>query len=96
MTINLKDHIYPTYQLHGFMANKKTAPVDGLRLGALIAIEWRRKRLGALCNPKPRPAGLGGQVNDQAAGLDVGQLLPAQHPGGDGVDDQVVAAQPAL
>ena len=32
----LKNHIYPTYQLHAFMGNGKTAPRDGLRLAALI------------------------------------------------------------
>lgn len=42
----LKNHIYPTYQLHAFMGNKKTDPKDGLRLGALIAIEWLSRRLG--------------------------------------------------
>ena len=31
----LKNHLYPTYQLHAFMANEKTTPQDGLRLAAL-------------------------------------------------------------
>ena len=42
----VKHHIYPTYQLHAVMANKKTAPRDGLRLAALITLEWLRERLG--------------------------------------------------
>lgn len=42
----LKNHIYPTYQLHAFMANRRTTPRDGLRLGALITMEWLRQRLG--------------------------------------------------
>lgn len=42
----LKNELYPTYQLHAYMANKKTDPRDGLRLGALIAMQWLRSRLG--------------------------------------------------
>lgn len=42
----LKNHIYPTYQLYAVMENRKTAPQDGLRLGALVVIEWLRQRLG--------------------------------------------------
>lgn len=42
----MKNHLYPTYQLHAFMANKKTAPRDGLRLAGLITMEWLRQRLG--------------------------------------------------
>lgn len=42
----LKNQLYPTYQLHAFMANKKTAPQDGLRLAALITMDWLRNRLG--------------------------------------------------
>lgn len=42
----LKNHIYPTYQLHAFMANKKTSPQDGLRLAALTTLEWLGRRLG--------------------------------------------------
>ena len=42
----LKNHIYPTYQLHAFMANKKTLPQDGLRLAALTTLEWLCYRLG--------------------------------------------------
>ena len=42
----LKNHLYPTYQLHAFMANNKTFPKDGLRLAALTAMEWLAHRLG--------------------------------------------------
>lgn len=42
----MKNHLYPTYQLHAYMANKKTAPRDGLRLAGLITMEWLRQRLG--------------------------------------------------
>lgn len=42
----MKNHIYPTYQLHAFMASRKTAPRDGLRLAALVATDWLRRRLG--------------------------------------------------
>lgn len=42
----LKNHIYPTYQLHAYMANRKTSPADGLRLAALTTMEWLCLRLG--------------------------------------------------
>ena len=42
----LKNHIYPTYQLHAFMASARTAPADGLRLAALTTLEWLCRRLG--------------------------------------------------
>lgn len=42
----LKNEIYPTYQLYAHMANKKTDPRDGLRLGALVAMQWLRSRMG--------------------------------------------------
>lgn len=42
----LRNQLYPTYQLHAFMANKKTVPQDGLRLAALITMDWLRLRLG--------------------------------------------------
>lgn len=42
----LKNHLYPTYQLHAFMANDKTTPQDGLRLAALTTMQWLTKRLG--------------------------------------------------
>ncbi len=42
----MKNQLYPTYQLHAYMANKKTAPRDGLRLAGLITMEWLRQRLG--------------------------------------------------
>lgn len=42
----LKNQLYPTYQLHAFMANKKTTPQDGLRLAALITMDWLWNRLG--------------------------------------------------
>ena len=35
----LKNHLYPTYQLHAFMANEKTTPQDGLRLAALTTMQ---------------------------------------------------------
>lgn len=42
----LKNHLYPTYQLHAFMANDKTTPLDGLRLAALTTMHWLITRLG--------------------------------------------------
>ena len=42
----LTNHLYPTYQLHAFMASKKTSPQDGLRIAALTTLEWLRLRLG--------------------------------------------------
>lgn len=47
----LKNRIYPAYQLHAYMANKKTAPRDGLRLAALITMEWLRYRVGDIAPP---------------------------------------------
>ena len=42
----LKNHLYPTYQLHAVMANDKTDPRDGLRLAALTTMHWLKSRLG--------------------------------------------------
>ncbi len=42
----LKNRLYPTYQLHAFLANEKTSPQDGLRLAALTTMQWLRNRLG--------------------------------------------------
>ena len=42
----LKNHLYPTYQLHAHMANEKTTPQDGLRLAALTTMHWLKTRLG--------------------------------------------------
>lgn len=42
----LRNQLYSTYQLHAYMANKKTVPQDGLRLAALITMDWLRLRLG--------------------------------------------------
>ena len=42
----LKNHLYPTYQLHAFMANDQTTPQYGLRLAALTTMEWLTHRLG--------------------------------------------------
>ena len=42
----LKNHIYPTYQLHAFMACGSTDPKDGLRLAALTTMQWLTRRLG--------------------------------------------------
>ena len=42
----LRNHIYPTYQLHAYMANDKTDPKDGLRLAALTTMHWLKTRLG--------------------------------------------------
>lgn len=42
----LQNTTYPTYQLYAQMANKKTKPQDGLRLGALITLHWVKARLG--------------------------------------------------
>lgn len=55
----IKNQLYPTYQLHAYMANSKTTPQEGLRLAALITMEWLRQRLGdhvpeeLLCVPTP-------------------------------------------
>lgn len=54
----LENRIYPTYQLFATMANRKTRVQDGLRLGALTAMEWLRQRLGdnipeELLQPEP-------------------------------------------
>lgn len=55
----IKNQLYPTYQLHAYMANSKTTPQEGLRLAALITMEWLRQRLGdhvpeeLLCLPTP-------------------------------------------
>lgn len=45
----LKNHLYPTYQLHAFMANEKTTPQDGLRLAALTTMQWLKIRRGTMC-----------------------------------------------
>ncbi|HJB05043.1 MAG TPA: hypothetical protein H9715_04735 [Candidatus Merdibacter merdigallinarum] len=42
----LRTHLYPTYQLFAYMANKKTDPHTGLRIAALTVLEWLRSRLG--------------------------------------------------
>lgn len=42
----LKNYIYPTYQLHATMSNKKISPEAGLVLGALTVCSWLRERLG--------------------------------------------------
>lgn len=42
----LRTHLYPTYQLFAYMANKKTDPHAGLRIAALTVLEWLRSRLG--------------------------------------------------
>lgn len=42
----LKNHIYPTYQLHAYMRNAKISPTEGLIIGALTVCEWLRSRLG--------------------------------------------------
>ena len=42
----LRNHLYPTYQLHAYMASKKTSPQNGLRLAALFTMNWIRLRLG--------------------------------------------------
>ena len=39
--------MYPTYQLHAYLSNKKITPQDGLRLGALLTLDWLCRRLGA-------------------------------------------------
>ena len=48
----LKNHLYPTYQLHAFMSNDKTSPQDGLRLAALTTMEWLTHRLGEETPPE--------------------------------------------
>lgn len=55
----LQNRQYPTYQLYAEMANKKTAPRDGLRLAALTTMEWLRQRLQNNIPPEldqPEPA----------------------------------------
>lgn len=42
----LKNHLYPTYQLHAWMANEKTPVQAGLRLAALTTMHWLKSRLG--------------------------------------------------
>ncbi len=42
----LKNRLYPTYQLHAFMACDRTDPKDGLRLAALTTMQWLKDRLG--------------------------------------------------
>ena len=42
----LRNQIYPTYQLYAAMDSKKTAPEEGLRLGALTVLDWLCQRLG--------------------------------------------------
>ncbi len=42
----LQNNLYPTYQLYAQMANKKTTPKDGLRLAALVTLQWLCQRLG--------------------------------------------------
>ena len=42
----MKNRLYPTYQLHAYMANKKTAAQDGLRLAALVTMNWLARRIG--------------------------------------------------
>lgn len=42
----MKNHLYPTYQFHAYMASKKTTPLGGLRLAGLITMEWLRQRMG--------------------------------------------------
>ncbi len=41
-----KNRLYPTYQLHAFMANDKTPLQAGLRLAALTTLHWLKSRLG--------------------------------------------------
>lgn len=42
----LKNHIYPTYQLHAYIRNNKLSPKEGLIIGVLTVCEWLRSRLG--------------------------------------------------
>lgn len=48
----LTNRLYPTYQLYALMDYSKTAPRDGLRLGALIVMDWLRQRLGKYTPPE--------------------------------------------
>lgn len=48
----LTNRLYPTYQLYAQMGDRKTAPLDGLRLGALIVMDWLRQRLGEHTPPE--------------------------------------------
>lgn len=59
----LKNHLYPTYQLHAFMANEKTTPQDGLRLAALTTMQWLKIRLGGRCARRMESAPVSGRVS---------------------------------
>lgn len=71
----LQNRLYPTYQLYAQMANKKTSPQDGLRLAALITMDWVRKRLGENI-PKelqqiPEPSAYRDTSNEQLTSLHI-------------------------
>lgn len=42
----IRNRQYPTYQLRAAMSSGRTTPRQGLRLAALITLEWLAKRLG--------------------------------------------------
>lgn len=73
----LKNHLYPTYQLHAYMANDKTAPQDGLRLAALTTMHWLKSRLGeaapAEWNNTPSPEDYLTSTDDDLPSLYVNQ-----------------------
>ena len=48
----LTNRLYPSYQLYAQMDYGKTTPRDGLRLGALIVMDWLRQRLGERTPPE--------------------------------------------
>lgn len=48
----LRNRLYPTFQLYAVMGNKKTAPQEGLKLGALTVMHWLAQRLGENVPPE--------------------------------------------
>lgn len=55
----LRNQLYPTFQLYARMLSEKTKPMEGLRLAALITMDWLRQRMGENVPPQlqeaPRP-----------------------------------------
>lgn len=73
----LKNHLYPTYQLHAFMANDSMAPEDGLRIAALTTMQWLRARLEGDAPPEwegiPAPEEYLSATNDDLPSLYLNQ-----------------------
>lgn len=64
----LRNQLYPTYQLFAKMANSKTKPQEGLRLGALITMRWLAQRMGDQIPPElenlPEPSAFKGMTDN--------------------------------